>query len=121
MDEELKQLAALALRNAFWKDFSGLVNAYIDASYGLNIAQQERLMGEIASVYGRDPAEKTDDVFLNIYSTGPTYRDCGHESLTEALEYSRAHEIYLRGEKVFERSNGEWFAVDRKVDDLRQQ
>lgn len=110
MDEELKQLAALALRNAFWKDFSGLVNGYIEASYGLDLDQQERLMGEMTSVYGRDMAETYDDT-VNIYSTGPGYRDCGHESLTEALEYSKAHKVYLRGELVFERIDGEWLAV----------
>lgn len=110
MDEELKQLAALALRNAFWKDFSGLVNAYIEASYGLDLDQQERLIGELTSVYGRDVKEMYDDT-ISIYSTGPWYRDCGHESLTGALEYSRASKVYLRGELVFERINGEWLAV----------
>lgn len=111
MDEELKQCAALALRNAFWTDFSGLVNKYLEASYGLDVDAQELLMGEMTSVYGRDPEVKDDDVFLNIYSTGPTYRDCGHDSLVEALEYSKAHEVYLRGEKVFERREGEWYFV----------
>ena len=35
MDEEIKELAGLALRNAFWKDFSALVNVYLVASEGL--------------------------------------------------------------------------------------
>ena len=110
MDEELKQLAALVLRNAFWKDFSGLVNKYLEASEGLGIAQQERLMGEMTSVYGRDTKEPFDG-FLNIYSTGPTYRDCGHDSVVEALEYGKAHEVFLQGLKVFERRGGEWYFV----------
>jgi hypothetical protein len=107
MDEELKQLAALALRNAFWKDFSGLVNKYLEASEGLDIDQQERLMGEETSVYGRDRKEPFDG-FLNIYSTGPTYRDCSHDSVVEALEWSKAHAVFLQGLKVFERRDGEW-------------
>lgn len=118
MDEELKQLAALALRNAFWKDFSGLVNKYLEASWGLDTAQQEQMMGEMTSVYGRDYAEPFDG-FVNIYSTGPTYRDCGHDSLVEALEYSKAHEVYLQGRKVFERRQGEWcFVGDKSLKEM---
>lgn len=33
MDEELKQLAMLALLNAFWRDFSALCNKYVIAGY----------------------------------------------------------------------------------------
>lgn len=112
MDEELKQLAALALRNAFWKDFSGLVNKYLEASDGLEIPDQVYLMSELTNIYCRDMTAPFDG-FLNIYSTGPTYRDCGHESLMEALEYSKASEVFLQGSKVFERRDGEWhFVVD---------
>lgn len=110
MDEELKQLAALALRNAFWKDFSGLVNSYLKASEGLDLESQERMMGEMTSVYGRDHEEEYD-AFQNIYSVGTTYRNCGHSTLAEALECNEAHEVHVRGKKVFERRGGEWFAV----------
>ena len=34
LDSDLNELAALALRNAFYEAFSGLVNAYLEASEG---------------------------------------------------------------------------------------
>ena len=51
MDEELKQLAALALRNAFWSDFSALANKYLEAATGLDVDAQERQMGDMTSIY----------------------------------------------------------------------
>ena len=36
LDPEIKSLAALSLRNAFWHDFSGLVNTYLQAAEGLD-------------------------------------------------------------------------------------
>lgn len=110
MDEELKQLAALALRNAFWRDFSGLVNKYLEASEGLDIDKQELMMGDLTSVYGRDTT-KPFDGFQGIYSTGPTYRDCEHDSIVGALEYAEAHAVFVQGLKVFERRDGEWHFV----------
>ena len=61
IDEELKQLAALALRNAFWYDFSSLVNTYLRAAEGLDKVQQEMQMGEMTSVYARDRTAEGDD------------------------------------------------------------
>lgn len=109
IDDELKSLAALALRNAFWQDFSALVNTYLTASSGLDVAQQEMQLSELTSVYGRDTAE-VGDVSINIWtqagnSPGAT---TGHETILEALEHPAATEVHVRGEKVFERIGGEW-------------
>ena len=35
MDNEIKELATLTLKNAFYRDFSALVNGYIRAAEGL--------------------------------------------------------------------------------------
>ena len=110
MDEELKQLAALALRNAFWQDFSALANKYLEAAKGLDVNAQEMEMGEITSIYGRDD-EAESDVSLNIWTQNgeSKFATTGHETILEALEHKQATEVHLRGEKVFERRDGEWY------------
>lgn len=112
IDEELKGLAALALRNAFWEDFSALVNKYLEASAGLDIAEQEVQMGEMTSIYGRATGADVADVVLSIWSQNTDEAPSsttGFSTLLGALEYPYAKEIYLQGEEVFERRNGEWY------------
>lgn len=111
IDEELKGLAALALRNAFWEDFSALVNKYLEASAGLDIAEQEAQMGELTSIYGRSTDADPSDVFLNIWSQdeGGVHNTTGHFALLDALEHAPAEEIYVQGHRVFVRRNGEWY------------
>ena len=110
MDEELKQLAALALRNAFWRDFSSLVNKYMEASTGLDVEAQARQMGDMTSIHGRDDKAPTVDVLLGIWTQQVTSRTAiaVHDCLVDALEHPGATEVHLRGAKVFERRNGEW-------------
>ncbi len=111
MDEELKQLAALALRNAFYEDFSSLVNEYLKAAKGLDTEAQERQMGELTSIYGRNTsAEDPEVAVLDIWTRNDRggYDTSGHETLLEALEYLRAREVYLRGKLVFNRVKGKW-------------
>lgn len=110
MDEELKQLAALALRNAFWRDFSGLVNAYCMAATGLDMYDFETGLGDLTSVYGRD-TEAEVDYEPGIWAQGPGGRfdTCGSTTLLDALENEDAIEVHLRGQKVFERRDGEWY------------
>lgn len=112
MDKELKELAALALRNAFWLDFSALVNKYLEAAEGLDVTLQEMQMGELTSIYGRD-YQATGDVFLNIWTQdGETkFFQPGHETILDALEQEGASEVHLRGKKVFERRDDEWYLL----------
>ncbi len=112
LDDELKECAALALRNAFWEDFSGLVNRYLKAAEGLDIEAQTRKMGEMTSIYGRDTkAEPDHDV--NIWTSNggifPAAVQPGHASIMEALMQPGAKEVHLEGRKVFEIRNGEWY------------
>jgi len=113
MDEELKELAALALRNAFWKDFSALVNVYLEAAAGLNINAQERMMGELTSVYGRDLYVKHTP-YLSVYSIDARGVKGGYGLLCKDLNDPHAQVIYMNSMKVFERRNGEWFFVDER-------
>lgn len=114
MNSELKSLAALALRNAFWHDFSALVNEYLEAAKEVDAGLQERLMGELTSIYGRNTSEKTvntpniwtqNDPGKSIFST------TGHDTILGALEHYPAIEVHLQGQKVFERRNGEWYFI----------
>ena len=111
MDKELKELAALALRNAFWRDFSALVNKYLEAAKGLDTDTQEMQMGEMTSIYGRNTDEDAVDVTLNIWTqnAGGRFDNTGHETILAALEHAEATEVHLRGKKVFERRDGEWY------------
>lgn len=109
IDSELRELAALALRNAFYEAFSGLVNAYLEASEGL-IEHQEALLGEMTSVFGRDTKAEAD-VKPNIWTdrkADSLFTSCGHDTLLEALGMNSADRIGLNGKVVFERTGNEW-------------
>ena len=109
VDNELKELAALALRNAFYEAFSGLVNAYLEASEGL-IEHQESLLSEMASVFGRNTKVEADEG-PNIWTdqkADPLWTSCGHRTLLEALEMSNANRIGLNGKVIFERIDNGW-------------
>ena len=67
LDPEIKSLAAFSLRNAFWNDFSGLVNTYLQAAEGLDASCQDIQMGELTSIYGRD-MDAEIDLSLNIWT-----------------------------------------------------
>lgn len=111
VDDELKELAALALRNAFYEKFSALVNAYLEASEGL-IENQKTLMGEMTSVFGRNPNIEGDEK-PNIWTDQENnpWASCGHVALLEAFEMEKADRIGLNGKIIFKRINGEWFFV----------
>jgi hypothetical protein len=113
IDDELKQLAALALRNAFWRDFSAMVNAYLAASQGLDVVDQEAMIGELASVYGRDVhASGASAVFCwTTEPDKPLHHGTPHLTIAKALADNKANEIRIRGKKVFERRGGEWYYV----------
>lgn len=110
VDNELKDLAMLALRNAFYRDFSALCNAYLEAAEGLDVETQERMMGEITSIYGRDTKAR-GNVSLNIWTQNRKYSfgTTGHRTILEALRHHPAIELHLQGEKVFEEHDGEWY------------
>lgn len=111
IDNELKELAALALRNAFYEKFSALVNAYLEASEGL-IENQETLMDEMTSVFGRNPNIESDDqpTIWTEQENNPwaSYR---YVALLEAFEMEKADRIGLNGKIIFKRINGDWFFV----------
>ena len=110
MDQELKQLALLALKNAFYQDFSALANAYIKTAEGLGYVNLEAYLAEAANMFSRD-VEADGDMRPNIWTRNDRggYDTSGHETLYEALSFERATEVYLQGTQVFERRDGVWY------------
>lgn len=114
MDDELKALAVVALKNAFYDDFSALVNAYIKAAEGLGADTFEMQLCETANVFSRDDEMFDGELHPNIWTqnNGTRFDTTGHDTILEALEFDRATEVHLQGHKVFERQVGEWCCVE---------
>lgn len=108
--EELRDLAELALLNAFWEDFSALANTYLKAAEGLKTSALEQRMGDLTSIYGRR-RDAEGDHSLNIWTQGPNGPSdtCGHQTLLGALEHENALSVHLCGRLIFERNGGEWY------------
>ena len=117
MDEELKALARHALLNAFYLDYSTLVNKYVEAAHGVDDDEYfEEDLHRNSNPYARCEEADTLDVDMNIYAAG----DCapgtamfsrwafGYDSVVEALQHQGAEEVWLRGQKIFEKRDGEW-------------
>lgn len=109
MDKELKEVAALALRNAFWRDFSSLVNGYLAASEGLGV-EQESMLGDLTSIYGRDNQIQTSVSNCLIWGMGEN-GIIVYNSMIEALNDENIGSIYLRDREVAERRNGDWYVT----------
>lgn len=111
MDHETRELALLALKNAFYTDFSGLVNAYLKAAEGLAPpAYLEAEIHRLSNVFSR--AEKAEgDNRPIIYTTDAGGWSSGFDTIAQALDYDKAVAVYLQAEKVFERRDGEWYFV----------
>ena len=115
MDDELKELGALALRNAFWTNFSALVNDTLKASRGLiDEGRQLEMLGELTSVYGRArPETAPSGGYPKIF----TYEDGRllniHSNMVKALREKGADRIDVNGETCFTHDEaGEWVWVE---------
>jgi len=109
IDEELEGLARLALCNAFWDEFSVLVNTYIAKGRGLDTDLLEMELGELTSVYGRDTEAGIGH--MDIRGLGKYYR-ASHSTLVGSLKDVDAQKILLEGRLIFKRVRGEWNWVD---------
>lgn len=110
IDEETKQLAAEALCDAFWYDFSDLVNKYLAAASGLDITKQEEMLGEMTNIYRRNK-RSIGDATIDIYTRDGEgmFSYTEHSTLLQALEHEKATAVHLQGSKVFERRDGKWY------------
>lgn len=113
IDDETKALAALALHNAFYIEFSEMVNRYLAGAEGLDQPNFDYHLGDLTSIFGRADVGQGDET-LGIWSSRrltDNQNTCGHSTLHEALTHGPAVRVYLRGGLVFERRKGEWFFV----------
>jgi len=120
VDDEIKALAVTALVNAFYEDYSALVNAYLSAGKGLEDEQLLKMqLQEHSNVFSRaDPEDADQEKAPNIYtgnSEGPGRfgwtPSTGWDNLLDALESDKAFALSLQGQTVFERRSGEWYYV----------
>ncbi len=123
LDKETRQLAILALRNAFYEDFSSLVNGYLNSAKGLDDDElMEEYLQEMANVYSRNEEADYQDLAPSIYvEKGENFfggmATCGCTTLLESLESKEAQTVVVQGTTIFIRSgelrNGEWYYVEQ--------
>ncbi len=101
MDKELKALAAHALQNAYFTSLCTLLASYIEAADGLDIDPQ--MFYEVHG-FSSEPSKS-----LIAISDAEQFYD----TLAEALIFTKLPCIFLQGQKVFERRDGEWFYVEK--------
>lgn len=112
MDRELKALGLVALTNAFYEEFSGLVNSYIKAAEGLDDGLFADRLAGASNVFSRNLKSSVDiHPYIWTQNDGGFLDTTGHETLWEALRFERATVVHLNGRKVFKRLNGEWYFV----------
>lgn len=111
MDHELEGLATQALFNAFYTDFSALVNKYLEMGAGLDVEHLEDRLHSAANVWSRDSAVMTDDVDVTLYVDMQNGHMATLDTMVEALEEPTAVQVWLQGEVVFERKDGEWWST----------
>ena len=114
IDDEVRALALLALKNAFYAEFSGLANKYIAAADGLvDTTPFEYMLQDMTSVFGRD----TDARPLSLHLTAIDARGMPWKSkrLVDALEMGDAQCVHLEHRKVFEKRMSGWYYVGDKA------
>lgn len=111
IDFELESLGVLALKNAFYEDYSALVNAYLQAAEGLNDPEFEVKIQDMSSVFARNDKISLSHFLLDIRAQHDIRGVCHCRSLSDAFLCGWADQIYIRGRFVFERRDGEWFFV----------
>ncbi|KVO15134.1 hypothetical protein WJ74_10795 [Burkholderia ubonensis] len=109
IDKELAELGELALRNAFYREYSALVQRYLNASDGLGIGDFESRLGEVSSPFGRADVESTGRVSIAVV-TGGEARPCA--TMRDALAET-GDAIQVCGETVFElRESLGWYVAE---------
>ena len=106
--DEIKALARLALKNAFYADFSDLVNKYLAMGVGLEENLIAAQLQVATGIYGCDDKAE-GDAWINLYVTTPSGRTYNVDTLIEALDDDDAFTIHLQGKLIFKRLNGDWF------------
>lgn len=116
MDKELKALARQALANAFYLDYSALVNKYVEAAQylGGHFVKEDILCN--SNPYARSESAHNSNLRLDLYTcrvkqlaSGPVVHWTPHTTVWGAMSEEGAKEVWLRGQKIFEKRDGEWY------------
>ncbi len=107
LDEETLSLAELALRNEFYREYSALVNKFMEVGEGLDDLEDQ--LQTMSNVYSRD-LDAESDLSLNNYMQDGRKGDSGYDHITDALE-SGYREIYVCSKRYFELRGGEYWYV----------
>ena len=107
LDEETLSLAKLALADEFYREYSALVNKFMEVGEGVDDLE-ERLQ-TMSNVYSRD-LDAESDIMLNNYMTDGLKGDSGYDRITDALE-SGYRDVYVCGKRYFELRGGEYFYI----------
>jgi hypothetical protein len=114
IEEETRWQAAVALKNAFWHDFSALCNAYLAA--GADLLEQDNFdyqLSDMTSLFGRDTEAKPSPK-VDIHVAESTGRLRTFTTIEQALAHKLAVSVYIGNTKVFERwgHDGPWTYIE---------
>lgn len=123
LDDELREDALHALREAFSGDLQQLVNAYKAAAAGLD--DDDPIGNDLVQIYTWPDDTGAGDMRPNIYTDwlsnsvffpSRDRNSCGHQTLHEALteSYDCAERIVMQGQVVFVKRDGEWFVAPKE-------
>jgi hypothetical protein len=109
VDAELAALGEVALRNAFYREYSALVERYLNAADGLGVDGFDYRLAEMSSPFGRGNVESAGQVNIAVVADGAV-RPCA--TMREALAAS-GDAIQVCGETVFEWQEPHgWFVAE---------
>lgn len=106
IDAETLALARLALKNAYYADFSKLVNNYVNAAKALDEDLFLVQIQEASSCYG--VANTLNKGLPTITTRQVNGRVLHHEHLLNALQQPDAVDICINYKKVFEATPDGW-------------
>ncbi|MEX3960255.1 hypothetical protein [Trinickia sp. EG282A] len=112
IDTELMALGELALRNAFYREYSALVERYLNAAEGLGVDDFDSRLAESSNPFGRADVVSPGQVSIMVVTNGQS-KSCA--TMREALA-AKGGEIQIGGETVFEwRESQGWFVAEPPV------
>lgn len=108
MNPEIRGLVMLAIRNAFYKDYSALVNQYLKLAEGFGTSQLKTDLNHLSNVFSRNTTHEGRHN-LNLFTKNRDGHYTSHETFLAALNHDPASQILINEDITFERTtNGDW-------------
>ncbi len=109
IDDELRQVAALALKNAYYDAHNAMLSRFVQAGAGTPLDVYQLLES-----YGFGDTDPNGFDGLGMYVDWPGALYPGHRgsctvaTVMEGLEADGAERLFINGKLVFEKEDGEW-------------